>query len=129
MNIHRIHNNSEVTTPSSHTIRGGKGFKRVFDQKMNEINSRPVVHSTAGIAEKSEGLLSLLEAYAKGLSDPDIPLSDIEPLVERIKEEVNGIEAEASEKGYSDRELKNLIREMSVTANVAAFKFQRGDFS
>jgi hypothetical protein len=114
---------------SSHTIQGGKGFKRVFDQKMNEMHSQAVAHSSAHVLEKSEGLLSLLETYARDLSDPDTPLSDIEPLVRRIKEEVSVIEAEASEKGYGDRELENLVNEVSVTANVAAFKFHRGDFS
>jgi len=129
MNIHKIQNNPGVGAPSSNTIRGGNGFKRVFEQKMNEINSPAAPPSTADILEKSEGVLSLLDAYANGLSDPNMPLSDIEPLVERLKEEASIIEAEASGKGCGDRELESLIKEVSVTANVAAFKFHRGDFS
>ncbi|MFW6147557.1 MAG: hypothetical protein ACOC6B_04105 [Thermodesulfobacteriota bacterium] len=129
MDIHKIHNNPEVTASSSRTVRGGNGFKRVFHQKMNEINSPAVAHGTAALVEKSEKLLSLLETYAKGLADPRVPLSDIEPLAERIKEEAGSLEAEASEKASHDRKLENLIKEVSVTANVAALKFHRGDFS
>jgi len=49
-------------------------------------------------------------------------------LVERIKEGVSFIEAGASEKGQGDSELGRIIRELSVIANVAVFRFHRGDY-
>ena len=80
------------------------------------------------ILEKSEGVLSLLEQYAGELSDPGTSLADIEPVVNRIKEEMILIEAEASGQDFRDGELGGLIRELAITANVAVFKFHRGDY-
>jgi hypothetical protein len=131
MNIYKINSDYKTKVPSSDTRRQEDGFKRIFAQKMSEINAanpQASPHCTGDIVEKAEGLLSLLEEYARGLSDPNISLRDIGPLVERIREEVSFIEAEACEKGSSDSGLARLIRELSVTANVAVFKFHRGDY-
>ena len=132
MDIHEINNNIKSQLASSNrTIQKDKGFKRVFAKKLDEINAaNPQVplDRKENILEKSERVLSLLEEYARELSDPEKSLSDIEPLVGRINEEMSLIEAEASEKGHSDSGLGRLIRDLAVTANVAVFKFHRGDY-
>lgn len=131
MDIHLINNGNKVKLTSHGTVRQQNEFKRVFAKKLDEINAvNPQVplDCKENILAKSEGVLSLLEEYARELSDTGTSLSDIEPLVERINEEVSLIEAEASEKGHSDSELGRLIRELAVTANVAVFKFHRGDY-
>jgi hypothetical protein len=69
-----------------------------------------------------------LEEYANELSDPGTSLRDIAPLVERIKEGMSLIEAEAAEKVYGDIGLGSIIGELAVTANVAIFQFHRGDY-
>jgi hypothetical protein len=131
MDIHLINSNHKVKSTSYETMRKQSGFKRVFAKKLEEINAvNPQVplDCKGNILEKSEGVLSLLEEYARELSDPGTSLADIEPLVDRIKEEMIHIEAEASEKDFSESGLGRLIREVAVTANVAVFKFNRGDY-
>ena len=70
----------------------------------------------------------MLDDYVRELTDPVKTLKDIEPLVESIRKEVNSIEAEAAEKGYNDNELERIIKDVTITANVAMFKFHRGDY-
>ena len=69
-----------------------------------------------------------MDEYANGLNDPKKTLKDIEPLVASIKEEADSIERENREKLQHDKELEGFIKELSVTANVAMFKFHRGDY-
>ncbi len=47
---------------------------------------------------------------------------------ENIKEEVSLIEAKAADKTNHDHELERFIKDLAVTANVAVFKFYRGDY-
>jgi hypothetical protein len=131
MDIHLINSNNKVNQDSHANIRRQNGFKRVFAKELDKINTalpRVPLGFKGDILEKSELILFLLEEYARGLSDPGRSLSDIEPLVEGIKEGMSLIEAEASEKGLGDSGLGRLIRELAVTANVAVFKFYRGDY-
>jgi hypothetical protein len=62
------------------------------------------------------------------LNDTNKTLKDIAPLVASIKEEADSIERENQDKLQHDKELERFIKELSVTANVAMFKFHRGDY-
>ena len=109
----------------------GDGFKKVFDQRLAEIgqtSSQIPDGSNAEILKRSERVLDLLDEYASGLNDPEKTLKDIEPLVASIKEEADSIERESQEKLQHDEELERFVKELSVTANVAMFKFHRGDY-
>ena len=131
MEIHLIHSDHKVKLSPQGDIGQKNGFKRVFTKKVEEIsqvNSPVPIDCKGTIVEKSEGVLSLLEEYTRELADPGTSLSDIAPLVQRIKEGVSLIEAEASKEGHSDSGLGRIIRELAVTANVAVIKFHRGDY-
>jgi hypothetical protein len=131
MNIYEIDSNISTKLTSTRSVGKDNGFKRVFSQKMDEMNAALPLNSSPRVGEiikKSEEVLCLLEEYANGLSDPEMSLKDIGPLVERIKEEAGLIEADVNEKGQSDSGLGRIIRELSVVANVEAFKFHRGDY-
>jgi DNA repair ATPase RecN len=109
----------------------GDGFKKIFDQRLAEIDqttSQIPDGSNAEILKRSERVLDLLDEYASGLNNPEKTLKDIEPLVASIKEEADSIERESQEKLQHDEELERLVKELSVTANVAMFKFHRGDY-
>lgn len=109
----------------------GDGFKKIFDQRLAEIGqtASQVPHgSNAEILRRSERVLGLLDEYASGLNDPKKTLKDIEPLVASIKEEADSIERESQDKLHHDKELERFVKELSVTANVAMFKFHRGDY-
>ena len=109
----------------------GDGFKKIFDQRLAEIGptgSQLPDRSDAAILKRSERVLDLLDEYANGLNDPNKTLKDIEPLLASIKEEADTIERESREKLHHDKELEGFVKELSVTANVAMFKFHRGDY-
>ena len=109
----------------------GDGFKKILENRLTEIgqtDSQLPQGSNAEILKRSERVLDLLDEYASGLNDTNKTLKDIEPLVASIKEEADYIERENQNKLQHDKELERFIKELSVTANVAMFKFYRGDY-
>jgi uncharacterized protein YicC (UPF0701 family) len=109
----------------------GDGFKKILENRLTEIGQKASELPQGGNAEilkRSERVLDLLDEYASGLNDPNKTLKDIEPLVASIKEEADSIERESQDKLHHDKDLRRFIKELSVTANVAMFKFHRGDY-
>ena len=109
----------------------GDGFKKIFEQRLTDIGqtaSQLPQGSTTEILKRSERVLDLLDEYASGLNDTNKTLKDIEPLVVSIKEEADSIERESRDGLHHDKELERFVKELSVTANVALFKFHRGDY-
>ncbi|MBW2118805.1 MAG: hypothetical protein JRH09_12945 [Deltaproteobacteria bacterium] len=131
MDINSIKNLSEAGFPSSHKINRDKGFGEILDQKIEGLNGTDALNpseSKADVLEHGNRILNLLDDYASELSDPRKTLKHIGPLVETIEIEAVLIEAEAAEKVQNDSELERIIKDLTVTANVAAFKFHRGDY-
>jgi uncharacterized protein YicC (UPF0701 family) len=109
----------------------GDGFKKILENRLTEIGqtvSQLPQGSNTEILKRSERVLDLLDEYASGLNDTNKTLKDIEPLVASIKEEADSIERESQDRLHHDKELARFIKELSVTANVAMFKFHRGDY-
>ena len=107
------------------------GFKKVFDQKMNEINRTVpsnLLEGKANVLKQGDKILNLLDDYGRVLTDPAMTLKEIEPLVERIEKEVSLFEVEAAERGHGDNALNRLTQDLAVTAHVALLKFRRGDY-
>jgi hypothetical protein len=131
MDVNEINKGYQLQFSSEKKIQGDKGFKQVLDRKLAEIHETisPVpLDCREDMLEKSDKILYLLDEYAKRLSDPRKTLRDIEPLVERIREEVSTIETEPTEIISHDHELERLLKDVTVTANVAILKFDRGDY-
>ena len=82
----------------------------------------------AGVAQKTDKLLDLLDNYTREIGDPDKTLKDIEPLIDTIKKDASQLLAEAENALPADGELKRIAREAAVTANVEYLKFYRGDY-
>jgi len=130
MDINRIGNLYGAKLPSSNKIDRDNGFKQIFDRKLTEIDATTIqtsVDSKANVIEHSDKILNLLDDYARELTDPAKTLRDIGPLVETIEKEVSLIEATAVDK-VNDKELETFIKDLAVIANVAVFKFHRGDY-
>ena len=131
MDINDIKNLSQVAFTSPRKINGDKGFGEIFDKKVTELNATENLIPNGGKADVLEhgySILNLLDDYAKDLSNPRKTLKHIEPLVETIKKEASLIEEEFAEKVRNDSELERFVKDVAVTANVAAFKFNRGDY-
>ena len=114
--------------PSSKKTGGNQEFKQIFDRTLNEINAPGPVDDKINVIEHGDKILNLLDDYARQLTDPGKTLKDIGPLVDRIEKEVRLIETEAAAKVHDDQELQTIIKDLSITANVAVLKFQRGDY-
>jgi len=131
MNIHEIDNLYQAKSLSSQKTNKDNKFKQIFNQKLTEIHSttpQTSLDCKRDVLNQSDKILHLLDDYARELTDPAKTLKDIEPLVESIRKEVNSIEAEAAEKVYNDNELERIIKDLTITANVAISKFHRGDY-
>ena len=131
MDIKEINELHRVKLPSSNRASNNKGFQEIIDKKMSEINAPTFQVGNeikAAVVENSEKILNLLDTYANALTDPSKTLKDIEPLVESIEKGVRHIESEAIDKIPQGDELNGIIKDLTVTANVALFKFHRGDY-
>jgi hypothetical protein len=131
MDINEIDNSYRPKPSPSMKANKDHGFKKIMNRKMAEINAttpQPAMDTKADVLVHSDKLINLLDDYARELIDPAKTLKDIEPLVENIKEEVSLIEAEAADNTNQDHELERFIKDLAVTANVAVFKFYRGDY-
>ena len=131
MDIHQIDNLYQAKSLSSQKINKDNRFKQIFNQKLTGIDataSRTSLDFKRDALNQSDRILHLLDDYARELTDPSKTLKAIEPLVESIKKEVNTIEAEAAEKVDNDNELERIIKDLTITANVAISKFHRGDY-
>jgi len=131
MDIHEIDNLYQAKSLSSQKINKDNRFKQIFDQKLAGIHaatSQIPLDCKRDVLDQSDKILHLLDDYARELTDPAKTLKDIEPLVESIRNEVSLIEDEAAKKVYNDNELEKIIKDLTITANVAISKFHRGDY-
>ena len=131
MDINEIDNVYKARLWSSNRIKKDNGFKQILDRKLAEIKAttpQTPIDSKADVLEHSDKILNLLDDYARELTDPAKTLKDIEPLVESIEKEVSLIDTEAADEAHNDKDLEGFIKDLAVIANVAAFKFHRGDY-
>ncbi|MBW1727717.1 MAG: hypothetical protein JRF31_12795 [Deltaproteobacteria bacterium] len=131
MDINRIYDLIQGQQSSPKKMDSDCGFKQVFDKKINEINEATMSTSMGGKADvikHGDKILNLLDDYTRDLADPAKTLKDIGPLVKNIEKEVSLIEAESADAVHNDEALKKIIKDLAVTANVAVYKFHRGDY-
>lgn len=131
MEIYKVGNSFKATLSSSRKTDCDHQFKQVFDRKLDEINaaSTPAfVDNKKNVIEQSEKILNLLDHYSETLADPAKSLKDIQPLVDGIEKEINFIESETKNQMYDDKALDKIVKDLTVTAKVAMYKFHRGDY-
>ncbi|MBU2621867.1 MAG: hypothetical protein KKD92_06075 [Proteobacteria bacterium] len=131
MDIKKINQVGQLRPSAFDGITNDKGFKQIFDRKLSEVNSIASPTSAdpkTDLLDHSDKVLDLLDDYAKELGNPLKTLKEIEPIVSRIEKEVDLIESKAAGIVHQDREFERFVRDLSVTAQVAVLKFQRGDY-
>ena len=131
MGINRIYDSFTGQKSLPKTVDGDRGFKQVFDKKINEINSLTMPTSMGGKADvikQGDKILNLLDDYTRELTDPAKTLKDMGPLVKNIEKEVRVIEAEYADEIQNDKALERIIKDLAITASVAVYKFHRGDY-
>jgi len=131
VDINKIDHSYQEKVGSSTSKTEENGFKKVFDQKMNEINGtlpQNLLEGKSNVLKQGDKILNLLDDYGRVLTNPAMTLKEIEPLVERIEEEVSLFEIKAAQAGHDDKALDRLTHDLATTAQVALYKFRRGDF-
>ncbi len=131
MDINRIYDSFQGQRSSPKKVDSDCGFKQVFDKKINEMNAATMptsMGSKADVIKQGDKILTLLDDYTRELADPAKTLKDIGPLVKNIEKEVSLIEAESADNVHNDKALEKIIKDLAVTANVAVYKFHRGDY-
>jgi len=130
MKINEIDNLSNTIPIAHNKVNSKGGFKQILDHKLSEINP-PIFQGTAEasslIIKQSNKVLNLLDEYCRQLNDPTKTLKDLQPLVASIEQEANLFPTEAMDKTRANAELHCLVKDLTLTANVAVFKFYRGD--
>jgi hypothetical protein len=131
MDITKIYDSFQGQPSLSKKVDSDCGFKQVFDKKINEMDAATMntpMGSKADLIRSGDKILTLLEDYTRELADPAKTLKDIGPLVKIIEKEVSLIQTTASDTVYNDKALEKIIKDLAVTANVAVYKFHRGDY-
>ena len=90
--------------------------------KLEEINQVRL----QGI-EAAEGALSLLEQYQKSMANPEISLKKVDPLVQSLSKEINGLNLLAERLSPSDP-LQKILTEVGIVSTVEIEKFRRGEY-
>lgn len=131
MKINRPDNLHPPALPSSYKTDGQNGFRQIFDSAIDKVGETTAAlsdDSKMTVIEHGDKLLNLLDNYVRELNDPSKTLKEIGPLVDRIEKEVSLMETKSASKVFDDKELTGIIKDLTVTANVAVCKFQRGDY-
>lgn len=149
MDIDKLAGAIQSTQLAGHEkARKSDSFARVLDMTMDTVSTNkcsedaPVsVSEVAPVAcsefssvgrpaalQRASNLLDLMEEYTQALSNPRKTLRSIEPIVLRMQEALKGLDVQSPSYQRGNDELARLVNEISVTASVEAFKFQRGDY-
>lgn len=77
--------------------------------------------------QATEKTLDLLERYQEALSDPQVSLKKVYPLVQSLRQEVQEMNRWTDHLPPSDP-LRKIMREIGVLSSVEVEKFNRGDY-
>ena len=95
------------------------------------LNLRPELPEPSALRSQGtqavEKALDLLDQYQRAIADPNLSLREINPLVQSLSKEVNGL-AQWSEKLPSSDPLQAILTEIGVLSSLEVEKFNRGDY-
>jgi hypothetical protein len=77
--------------------------------------------------DRIENMLDLLDRYRHKLADPEMNLKQIDPIINEIARENDGLASLAESLPAAD-ELKGILKRTMVTASLEVTKFYRGDY-
>ena len=118
-------------------IKKDNGFSQIFNTKLaeantvsaaNEVKAPEINDGSLDVLEHGNKILNLLDDYASQLEDPAKTLKHMGYLVQNIEKEISLMETNISDRVQEDKGLEKFAKDLAVTANVAAFKFYRGDY-
>ncbi|HAR95472.1 MAG TPA: hypothetical protein DCR97_05855 [Deltaproteobacteria bacterium] len=81
-----------------------------------------------GLLQRLDKSLGLLESYQARLSDPTIPVHELQPDIDRLEEQNNQLQSDLANLP-DGHPVKDLLNRSVVTMTVEIEKFRRGDFA
>ncbi len=138
--ISMIRGSGTVVPRSGDTQGTGKGFDQQLAQAIQDTPQGVSAAVSSGLGEiqatlpaskitspaitQAEGLLSLMDTYAKNLQDPSKSLRQFEPVLKAMKNQATTLLAVSGD----DAHLHALAQQLAATAEVETIKFNRGDY-
>ena len=122
----------EQNLDAARAKKQGTGIRAADTAELGEVRPTlfPIISTPSeGIANNTNRLLDLLEAYTKDIENPNKTLKEIEPLIVSIRMKASQLMEEVDKTAPEDTKLLSIARESAVTANVEYIKFYRGDYS
>jgi hypothetical protein len=80
------------------------------------------------VLQKLDGSLALLESYQSRLSDPTVPVHELQPDIDKLENEANQLQSKLLALP-DDHPVKDLLNRSIVTMTVEIAKYHRGDFN
>jgi len=131
MDIRKIGDLSPSTLSSPKKPIENDAFRQIYQEKLSTVSETPasfLFDAKTDFIDQGDKVLDLLDAYAAELNNPEKNLKDIDPLVKAIEKEMNIFETKRADHPGMDEEMDGIAQDLSITANVALLKFQRGDY-
>ena len=104
-----------------------ESIPRISIQAVNHLELGKATELRSQSIEKTEKALEILETYQKALSDPEMELKKIDPIVRALSEEVKNLNALSGKLPISDP-LQKLLTEVGIVSTVEIEKFNRGEY-
>ncbi|MCF8144174.1 MAG: hypothetical protein K9N21_09665 [Deltaproteobacteria bacterium] len=84
--------------------------------------------TTTPVLEQTERLLDTLDAYRQKLGDREVGLSEMDPLINEIKKQYEGLTSKADALPDGDP-LREILNQTLIVSSLEVLKFSRGDYS
>nr|WP_321402897.1 hypothetical protein [uncultured Desulfobacter sp.] len=146
-NINNIQNISQILDGQSKKVSrtSGQEFESLLNSAQEKIQALEESSQTSELGEisamnfdiqtvseivtdKTDKLLTSLERYAFQLDDTNVPLKEIEPILEGLNEDAASLLEETLSLGEDDQDLIDIATSTAIAAKTEYLKFQRGDY-
>lgn len=77
--------------------------------------------------KRLENVLELLDDYRRKLTDPNVTLKDIQPLISTLENENKELKPQLNELARGDK-LKQILNQTLITTSLEVIKFNKGDY-
>jgi hypothetical protein len=86
------------------------------------------LQTAAPVLEQTERLLDSLDAYRQKLGDREVELSEMDPLINDIKKQSEGLTSKVDALPDGDL-LREILNQTLIVSSLEVLKFNRGDYS
>ena len=80
------------------------------------------------LVEQTERLLDTLDEYRQKLGDRDVDLGEMDPLINEIKDQAEGLTSSVDALPEGDP-LREILNQTLIVSSLEVLKFNRGDYS